>query len=269
MADKKITDVDFLNSLSGNESFFINYNNTLKQINTGDMVFDIENGGTGASTAAKARQNINFIGRNPIANLEEDTTATWAAFGTGVALIDANGIITNKPNVAGGFIFNQVVDNLVYQVWYGMVGSTMPVHYRAGNSSGWYAGSANWTKGLTENNGIQKVKLWENSSPAATFAPQTLTIDLSGYDRVELTYRHNSKTLSVEVDIDDSTIFNGTGNISNTGSYPRLYSRIVTVNIANIIFEDCYCTQTNQTDTLGKQNGYCIPYQIYGIKGVQ
>lgn len=33
MANKRITDVDSLNSLNGSESFFVNQNNSLRQIN--------------------------------------------------------------------------------------------------------------------------------------------------------------------------------------------------------------------------------------------
>ena len=43
MANKRITDVDFLDSLSSNESFFVNQNNAIKQINKGNIVFDIVN----------------------------------------------------------------------------------------------------------------------------------------------------------------------------------------------------------------------------------
>ena len=58
MANKRITDVDYLDSLNNNESFFINQNNALKQINKKDIVFDIENGGTGATTIEAARDNL-------------------------------------------------------------------------------------------------------------------------------------------------------------------------------------------------------------------
>ncbi len=58
MANKRITDVDFLESLNSDESFFVNQNNTLKQINKGDVTFDIVNGGTGAKDAATARANL-------------------------------------------------------------------------------------------------------------------------------------------------------------------------------------------------------------------
>lgn len=58
MANKRITSVDYIDSLSNNESFFVNQNNTLRQINKGDVVFGIANGGTGASSVASARSNL-------------------------------------------------------------------------------------------------------------------------------------------------------------------------------------------------------------------
>lgn len=58
MADKRITDVDYVDSLDSNESFFVNKNNAIKQINKSDIVFGISNGGTGAVTADEARVNL-------------------------------------------------------------------------------------------------------------------------------------------------------------------------------------------------------------------
>ena len=58
MANKRITDVDFLESLNSDESFFVNQNNSIKQINKSNIVFDIANGGTGASTAEGALDNL-------------------------------------------------------------------------------------------------------------------------------------------------------------------------------------------------------------------
>ncbi len=58
MANKRITDVDFLDSLSSNESFFVNQNNSIKQINKSNIVFDIANGGTGATNGADGLANL-------------------------------------------------------------------------------------------------------------------------------------------------------------------------------------------------------------------
>ena len=64
MANKRITDVDFLESLNSDESFFVNQNNTIKQINKNNIVFDISNGGTGATDAATARTNLEITPEN-------------------------------------------------------------------------------------------------------------------------------------------------------------------------------------------------------------
>lgn len=58
MADKRITDVDLLDSLNGDESFFVNQNNSLKQINKANIVMEVTQGGTGATTAAAALKNL-------------------------------------------------------------------------------------------------------------------------------------------------------------------------------------------------------------------
>lgn len=58
MADKRITDAGSVTSLSGSESFFINKDSSLKQISKKNIVFDIANGGTGATTASGARANL-------------------------------------------------------------------------------------------------------------------------------------------------------------------------------------------------------------------
>lgn len=58
MANKRITDVDFIDSLNSNESFFVNQNSSIKQISKADVVFGINNGGTGATDAATALKNF-------------------------------------------------------------------------------------------------------------------------------------------------------------------------------------------------------------------
>lgn len=62
MATKRITDVDYIESLDGSESFFINKNSSIKQINRGNafknIIWDIGHGGTGATSASAARENL-------------------------------------------------------------------------------------------------------------------------------------------------------------------------------------------------------------------
>lgn len=81
MADKRITDVDFIDSLNSDESFFVNKNNTIKQINKGNITFDIVNGGTGANNAEDARANLGAISaddlNNALDNVSSNLTNTF------------------------------------------------------------------------------------------------------------------------------------------------------------------------------------------------
>lgn len=55
---KKLTDVDYIDSLNNSGSFFVNQSNTVRQINKEDVVFGIKSGGTGAKNAEDARANL-------------------------------------------------------------------------------------------------------------------------------------------------------------------------------------------------------------------
>lgn len=79
MANKRITDVDYIDSLNSNESFFVNQNNTIRQINKGDLVFEVVNGGTGANNAEAARNNLG------LGSVAVENTVPITKGGTGAA----------------------------------------------------------------------------------------------------------------------------------------------------------------------------------------
>ena len=95
MANKRITDVDFIDSLNGDESFFINRNNSIKQISKEDVIFSIANGGTGATNADAARTNLGAAAANHTHTLDElgaaDENHTHTASEIGAAELDENG----------------------------------------------------------------------------------------------------------------------------------------------------------------------------------
>lgn len=78
MSNKRITDVDYTNSLNGDESFFVNQNNSIKQISRENIVFDIVNGGTGANTAAGALKNLGITATAAELNKLDGVTASTA-----------------------------------------------------------------------------------------------------------------------------------------------------------------------------------------------
>ena len=74
MANKRITDVDFIESLDSSESFFINQNNTIKQINKTNIVFDTINGGTGANDGATGLANLFAAGNTILSSYQYGDT---------------------------------------------------------------------------------------------------------------------------------------------------------------------------------------------------
>ena len=116
----------------------------IQNIEVGEIV-PIEKGGTNAQTSAGARRNINFIGTNPLASLEEDTVEKWLELGTGVAYISnaSNGFLTNKPNSAGYLLNMANNGSFVNQLFFSQA-EHLRTYKRAGSlSSGWY-GNSNW-----------------------------------------------------------------------------------------------------------------------------
>lgn len=234
-------------------------------------IVDMLHGGTGADNASEARQNINFIGANPIASISEDTPKKWKELGTGIAYISVDSLLNNQPYTYG-FIENRVSGNLVSQTFYSMSGSST-VWHRSGNSSGWYPGSANWVKSLDEKNGIQIKKVWENASHTSIFNAQSIPLDLSTYSLIAIEYRGSTgsalyRTVFCENVIGSimqlllvSSVDSSTGDI-------QFSTRNGHINDGNISFSDAFYKPCKVSVSPTKANSLCIPARIYGIKGV-
>lgn len=82
MTTKRITDVDFLDKLESNESFFVNKNNAIRQIDKANIVFGITNGGTGATDAATARANLGAADIETVNDIETSLDGLLTDFST-------------------------------------------------------------------------------------------------------------------------------------------------------------------------------------------
>ena len=109
----------------------------IQNIEVGEIV-PIEKGGTNARTSAGARQNINFIGTDPLTSPAEDTVENWIALGSGVAYISGEGVLTNQPEMYG-YVLNMVSDSFVNQLFFSQEGH-LRTYKRAGfvNDGIWY-----------------------------------------------------------------------------------------------------------------------------------
>ena len=120
------------------------------------------------------------------------------------------------------------------------------------------------------NGGIQIEKLWENSNPSNSFAPEKIEIqNLRQYDRIEIVARRSNE-------LKDNSVFTyiNLNNLNGTTTLQFIYGvtnsikgyyRPVSMNIAddNITFNSGYLASGTSDDA---DNRCAIPLEIYGIK---
>jgi hypothetical protein len=109
-------------------------------------------------------------------------------------------------------------------------------------------------------NGVTMTKLWENPSPSASFAAQSLQIDLTEYNII-LTLATNGISALNGTSINDSV------NICEPvaaagGLFNR--RRLGYITATGITFNDCYKGTSLSAGSV--DNGNCVPLVIYGIK---
>ena len=118
--------------------------------------------------------------------------------------------------------------------------------------------------------------LWTNASPTSVFAAQTLDSndgipDLSGYDAVEIICRY-SRTDDTRMryicDVGGSSSMYWFYYTATDGKYTGVRSRnIVSVSTTGVAIHTCMGKPVNSS-TSTTNDGYIIPIEIYGIKGV-
>ena len=119
--------------------------------------------------------------------------------------------------------------------------------------------------------GLSKQLIWQNASPKSTFAAQTISMDLSEYDEVEIQYRQSSESSYMIKD----AIENGTTkiamlftNLATESTNTYMYSRNAAVNDSGITFAACARKIIANNNVNASANDYLIPVKVWGIKGV-
>ena len=105
--------------------------------------------------------------------------------------------------------------------------------------------------------------LWTNPSPSDNFSAQTISLDLSKYDAVEITFKSSGIT-TIRSDIDGKS--REANYIESSGAgYIQAARRGYTTSSTGISFGKGYWNfgahyPWNETSDA------CVPYKIYGIK---
>ncbi len=112
--------------------------------------------------------------------------------------------------------------------------------------------------------GVSVDLLWTNSDPSASFAAQTVALDLSGYSMVMITFVWGSagEWFTQVFEMDHKSIAFRADRANSGG---RLYNciRPVTTSSTGVVFGAA--TEGNGSST-STTNGNIIPAKIYGVK---
>lgn len=135
----------------------------------------------------------------------------------------------------------------------------MPIAMRYGSNNNPSQGATYINGGGGGGGGVSISLLWTNSDPTATFAAQTVTVDLSGYtavliktlnDRTSNTPQYHSELVFVG---DSSVCYSSN---ANTTAYQ--YKRQADVTTSGVTFGGGF-----RNTSAG--SGYAIPQNIYGV----
>lgn len=115
--------------------------------------------------------------------------------------------------------------------------------------------------------GISIKKLWENASPTSAFAAQTISLDLSNYSSVLITFRYSNST--------DAHGYGQNSLFAEIGTSGRMVApsvstalRSVDITTSGVVFSGGTYANNYNSWSLTLDNSFCIPDAIYGVKGV-
>jgi hypothetical protein len=108
-------------------------------------------------------------------------------------------------------------------------------------------------------------KLWTNPNPTVSFGAQRVAIDLSGYDAVIVVHHKTDRASRPRI---SEFIVKGTTAELRYCVEVNAY-RSVVVDDSGIDFQPAYYFKTYSVNTTTVGGQFCVPVEIYGVKGVR
>lgn len=110
--------------------------------------------------------------------------------------------------------------------------------------------------------------LWTNASSSSVFASQEITLDLQKYEFLLIEHSGSGLTWCELLAIGIVCTLTETTHIgvSPDTEAPYIFGRRTTSTLTSITFRDCYLRITGNSGYISKENNYCKPLKIYGIK---
>ena len=124
--------------------------------------------------------------------------------------------------------------------------------------------------------GLKKDLLWSNPSPTAEFGGQSVSCNLSNYDYIYIrfatsttaTQQANDVLYDIEkINVSSSSVpfvFGGMLSFMVSSSTSMRIRPLRIVNRSNVTF---YAGRLVESSSSSINNRYCIPLEIYGVKG--
>lgn len=108
--------------------------------------------------------------------------------------------------------------------------------------------------------------LWENASPASEFASQTIALDLSSYDSVQIEFDESWQAITSRINVGKNGGVDQIGDIyRDVAAYFYVAHRDIRVTTAGVTFGSRLYKYANG-QWPGTANNSLIPFRIYGIK---
>lgn len=121
-------------------------------------------------------------------------------------------------------------------------------------------------KAINSIGGVSMTLLWENASPASEFAAQTIALDLSGYDSVQVEFEESWQTITSRINVGKYGGVDQIGDIyRDVAAYFYVAHRDISVTTTGVSFSDRLYKYANEQWSRTDNNGL-IPFRIYGIK---